>query len=176
MATAAAIRHFERVAASYTRLRDRWPLGALRRQEAQALATLTHIEPGARVLDAGCGDGTTLAHLADDGVRGVGIDITRPMAAQCRRRGFPVCVQDIEQLGFRAAFDWVLCIGSLEFTAEPFKAIRSLAGCLRPSGRLVLLFPRRNLLGHVYAAYHRAHGVRAWRFSRAEVAALLAAT
>ena len=173
MATQAVIRHFERVALDYPHLRERWPLGRWRRHEEHAVAALAQIAPGERVLDVGCGDGVTLTWLARVGARAVGVDVTRPMAAHCRRRGFDVCVQDMERLGFRACFDWVLCIGAMEFTAQPVLAVQSFATCLRPSGRLALLFPRRNLLGGLYAAYHRTHGIRARRFSREEITGLL---
>lgn len=175
MAREGAARHFEGVAGTYTELRGSWLNGVLRRQEQRAVRALAAIEPGAVVLDAGCGDGETLAWLGGLGARAFGFDLVEPMAAHCRRRGLEVCVQDMENPGFRPAFDWVLCIGSLEFTADPGRAIAGFASCLRRPGRLVLLFPRRGLLGRVYAAYHRSHGVDIWLFSRRDVERMLAA-
>jgi 2-polyprenyl-3-methyl-5-hydroxy-6-metoxy-1,4-benzoquinol methylase len=169
MRDADVVRHFTGVAAQYTRLRASWPLGMLRRQEIAALRELVRPQPGARVLDVGCGDGETLSWLTELGARPVGIDVVYAMAAHCRQRGLSVAVQDMEQLGVRARFDWVLCIGSLEFTAQPKQVIASLAACVRPHGRFVLLFPRRSWLGTLYATYHRAHGVRIRIFSNAEI-------
>ncbi|MBI4518887.1 MAG: class I SAM-dependent methyltransferase [Deltaproteobacteria bacterium] len=169
------VRHFERVAPGYGRLRARWPLGALQQQERLALQRLVHIEPGALVLDVGCGDGTTLAWVTACGGRGVGVDMSRSMALRCQRRGFVTCVQDMERLGFKPRFDWVLCIGVIEFAESPERSIRSLGDCVQPSGRLALLFPRRHWLGVLYAGYHRTHGVRIHLFRRNEVTALLSA-
>jgi SAM-dependent methyltransferase len=168
-----AAQHFERVAGDYARLRHLWPLGMLRRQEQRALRALVRVQPGERVLDAGCGDGETLAWLTAQRVQPVGVDVALGMAAHCRRRGFLVAVQDMECLGMRPCFDWVLCVGALEFTADPGHAIRSLASCLRPRGKLALLFPRRNWLTILYAAYHRAHGVRIRLFTCEDVSALM---
>jgi 2-polyprenyl-3-methyl-5-hydroxy-6-metoxy-1,4-benzoquinol methylase len=137
--------------------------------------TIARVEPGASVLDAGCGDGEMLAWLAAVGARAVGIDGARSMASRCHRRGFRVCVQDMQHLGFRGGFDWVFCIGSLEFVPDPQTALQSFVHCLRPGGRLALLFPNRNWLGVLYAAYHRKHGVRIHLFSQERMTALLGA-
>jgi Methyltransferase domain len=95
------------------------------------------------------------------------------MARVCSRQGFDVAVQDIEALGLRPVFAWVLCIGALEFVRDPARALASFADCLAPSGMLVLLYPRRGLLWTLYALYHLNHGARIHLFSRAEMSALL---
>jgi SAM-dependent methyltransferase len=172
--TAAARRHFAGVASRYTALRTRWPLGALRAQEERAVRALATVAAGQRALDVGCGDGATLAWLRECGAWAVGVDAVWGMAALARRSGAPTVVQDMEALGIRASFDWVLCIGALEFAASPAAAVAALAGCLGHRGRLVLLFPRRSPLGRVYAAYHRAHGLRIHLFDRDHMRALLA--
>jgi len=170
----AIVRHFERVADHYGRLRDIWPLGALRRSEQHALRKLVQVRAGERVLDAGCGNGETLAWLARCSARAIGVDMTPAMASVCKRRGFTVCVQNMERLGMRAVFDWVLCVGALEFTATPAAAIRNLADCLRPDGQLALLFPRRGPVGTLYSTYHRTHGLKIHLFTHEEVRVLLA--
>ena len=169
---AAARRHFEAAAAGYTRLRGRGINGWMRRQEQRAVAELARLEVGARVLDAGCGDGEILAWATSCGARAFGFDLAAPMALQCRARGLNVCVQDMEEVGFRTAFDWVLCIGSLEFTGAPARAMEELSRSLRRSGRLVLLYPRRSVLARVYARYHRRHGVPIRLFDRAQITEL----
>jgi 2-polyprenyl-3-methyl-5-hydroxy-6-metoxy-1,4-benzoquinol methylase len=150
-----------------------WPLGPLRAGEQRAVQAIARVEPGSRVLDAGCGDGEILAWLGTMGAWSVGIDVTRAMAHRCHGRGFRVCVQNMERLAFRDRFDWVFCIGSLEFVAQPQAVLHGFAQCLRPAGRLALLFPRRNWLGVLYAAYHRSHGVRVHLFSGEQMTALL---
>jgi SAM-dependent methyltransferase len=161
----AVAEHFQRVAPFYAEMRRRWPLEVLRRQEERAVRRLVRVRPGDLVLDAGCGAGETMGWLRACGARTIGIDRVFAMAARCRAEGFTVSVQDLERPAIRARFDWVLCIGALEFTGDPGVAIRNLAGCLRPAGRLALLFPRRNAPGALYRLYHRAHGVPIHLFS-----------
>ncbi len=166
-------RHFGHVAGGYARLRGTWPLAAIRRRERAALEALATIRAGDWVLDAGCGDGETLAWVEAQGAHAVGIDCSFAMASACRRRGHRVCVQDMDALGIRGRFDWVLCVGALEFTADPARATRNLAGCLRRGGRFVLLFPRRSVWGMLYQAYHRRHGVPVQLFSLDDIRGFL---
>jgi SAM-dependent methyltransferase len=169
MPAAEVVRHFERTAAGYGGFRSSGLLGALRREELQAVRELAPVQRGERVLDAGCGDGAVLEWLRAGGARAVGVDATPAMARECRRRRLPVSVQDLERLGVKRGFDWVLCIGALEFTTTPEVAVLNLAAALRPGGRLVLLFPRRGWLGRLYAGYHRAHGVAIRLFTAGEI-------
>jgi SAM-dependent methyltransferase len=171
MAVRGAARHFESAAAGYARFRNVGPLGLLRREEQRALHEFADVRPGDRVLDAGCGDGETMSWLHARGAKPFGVDLTHSMAATCRDRGFPVAVQDMEHLGVRSVFDWALCIGSLEFTEQPGKALAELSASLRAAGKLVLLFPRRTWFGRLYAFYHRAHGVSIKLFTHAEISA-----
>jgi SAM-dependent methyltransferase len=133
------------------------------------------VTPGDRVLDAGCGDGAILAWLRARGTRAVGVDLVWAMARRARDSGVPVVVQDFEALGVTPVFDWALCIGALEFAADPVRALRELCRCVRADGRLGLLFPRRSALTRLYAAYHRRHGVGTRLFSKREMAGHLVA-
>lgn len=173
MANEAARRHFAHAASGYTELRRRGVNGWLRRQEQRAVAELARFDAGVRVLDAGCGDGEILRWATAQGARAFGFDLVPEMAVTCRARGFDVCVQDMEDIGFQPGFDWVLCIGSLEFTPHPERALAGFVRCLRADGHLVLLYPRRGWLGSIYAAYHRRHGVPISLFDRDSLTALM---
>ena len=68
--------------------------------------------------------------------------------------------------GGLADFDTALCLNVLEYVAEPAETIRSLTGCLRPGGCLLMLVPQGPaLMGSV----DRGMGQKR-RFRRSEVA------
>ena len=172
MVDPAVARHFGDAASRYSRLRGSGLLGRVRSREQRAVRELTKVNPGATVLDAGCGDGATLEWLRDRRVRAIGIDLTWPMTRICAMRGLEVAVQDIEEIGLRPIFDWVLCIGSLEFVSNPARALKNLAACLAPTGTLVLLYPRKGPLGTLYSLYHRTHGTRIHLFNTDDISEL----
>ena len=132
MVDPAVTRHFSDTASRYSRLRGSGPLGWVRAREQKAFRELAEVAPGTTVLDAGCGDGATLEWLRERGARAVGIDLTWPMARICAASGLAVAVQDMEEIGLRPIFDWVLCIGSLEFVPSPERALKNLACMSRP--------------------------------------------
>ena len=55
-------------------------------QECRDIATLLSLEPGARVLDAGCGFGRSVGALARLGYEAVGVDISPAVIAEAERR------------------------------------------------------------------------------------------
>ena len=65
------------------------------------------IEPGERVLDLACGDGSLLAHLKQHRqVRGYGVEIDGEKVVACLRRGVNVIHVDLERglKGFEDGF------------------------------------------------------------------------
>ena len=174
MVDPAVARHFADSASRYTRFRGAGPLSWIRSREQSAFHELAEVKSGTTALDAGCGDGATLDWLGSRGARAVGIDLTLPMARVCATRGFEVAVQDIEELGLPPVFDWVLCIGALEFVPDPARALENLAACLAPTGTLVLLYPRKGPWGTLYALYHRTHGARIHLFNHDQMTELFA--
>jgi len=88
------------------------------------------IEPGARVLDLGCGEGELLYFLkTHKQVTGSGIERVEAKVAKCIEKGLTVLQgdinQEIEDYPDRA-FDYVILSQTLQQVYEPFQLIRSL--------------------------------------------------
>ena len=119
------------------------PLGLVALQRAT-------IQPGARVVDVGCGCGQTSLELAElVGPNGfvLGIDISQPMLNRARDRQQELGVTNLE---FRTAdaqthqfdrerFDIAFSRFGVMFFEDPTAAFRNLRTALRPNGRLTFL-------------------------------------
>ncbi len=95
-------------------------------------------QPGARVLDIGCGLGATLMYLRDiRGCRACGLAISAQMLSECR--GMPVLQAAGDILPFYdKCLDGIFCECVVSLLVEPPKAFREFCRVLRPAGWLVL--------------------------------------
>jgi SAM-dependent methyltransferase len=98
---------------------------------------------GKLVLEAGCGAGRFTEVMLDAGARVMAVDISSAVEANqanCGHRpGHAVAQADIEQLPFApGGFDVVVCIGVLQATPDPERAIAALCAQLKPGGLLVI--------------------------------------
>jgi methionine biosynthesis protein MetW len=100
------------------------------------------IEPGARVLDLGCGTGELLSYLKrNKGVKGTGIEKEEDKVARCISKGLSVLQGDINQEipDFPdKAFDYVVLSQTLQQVYEPAQLIMSI---LRIGQNGIVSFP-----------------------------------
>jgi len=100
------------------------------------------VEPGSRVLDIGCGDGSLLAILRDrKGVDGRGIEISREGVNACLTKGLAVIQGDADtDLADYPddAFDYVILSQTIQATRQPKVVLEHL---LRIGRRAIVSFP-----------------------------------
>ena len=130
---------------------ERWISGRERMDrslESISTAAIGRAAPGAgeRVLDVGCGCGTTslvIAGLVAPGGSVVGADISAPMVEVARGRagGAPVefLVADAATHRFGSSFDLLFSRFGVMFFAEPVAAFINLRAQLAPGGRMVFV-------------------------------------
>jgi SAM-dependent methyltransferase len=136
-----------------------------------ALAGRDPSSPRLRFLDAGCGTGANLLHLAARG-EAVGVDLSDDALRFCRRRGVAVARADLASLPFAdRTFDG---IGSFDvlyhaWVSDDRAALAELVRLLRPGGLLLVRVPALRIL---WGAHDEAVRSR-HRYTRSEVRALL---
>jgi SAM-dependent methyltransferase len=117
------------------------------RESGQELAKGLGITPGLKVLDLGCGDGTTALPMARLGADVLGVDIARNLVAAGNARvkdeGLSNCrfregdATNLEQLE-DASFDLVVSIFGAMFAPKPFDVAKEMVRVTRPGGRIVM--------------------------------------
>jgi len=115
---------------------------------ADALMPFACARPGERVLDIGCGCGTTTLRLgmavAPNGSV-VGVDISAPMLdvararAQAMNADIPFLESDAATHDFQPVFDLVFSRFGVMFFADPVAAFKNIRAALAPKGRLAFV-------------------------------------
>jgi SAM-dependent methyltransferase len=97
------------------------------------------LPPGAVVVDVGCGPGASLATIAGQGHRAVGIDFSPALARVAASAGTSTVVGDAEQLPISdGVADAVVIECVLSALPDKDRALAELHRVLRPGGALVL--------------------------------------
>jgi SAM-dependent methyltransferase len=121
----------------------------------------------ARILDAGCGTGNNLRHLAALGTA-VGVDVSEDAIRFSRDRGVAVARASVLALPFREqSFDLVTSFDVLyhQWVQDDAAAVRELVRVLAPGGLLLVRVPAlRMLWGAHDEAVHSRH-----RYTRGEL-------
>jgi len=122
-------------------------IAATMRDSGEALVRALGIKRGAKVLDLGCGDGTTAIPAARLGAEVLGVDIARNLLEAGARRAE---AQGLSNLRFRhgdathiaavedRSFDWVVSIFGAMFAPKPFDVAKEMVRVTRPGGRIVM--------------------------------------
>ena len=122
-------------------------IAAFMRQSGEALVKSLGIIPPLRVLDLGCGDGTTAVPLAILGAEVVGIDIAKNLVDAGNKRAVDA---GLSQLTFQEgdacslqgvsdhSFDLTLSVFGAMFAPKPFDVAREMVRVTKPGGRIVM--------------------------------------
>jgi ubiquinone/menaquinone biosynthesis C-methylase UbiE len=122
-------------------------IAATMRASGEALVEAIGVTTGMKVLDLGCGDGTTAVPAAKRGADVLGVDISRPLVEAANRRtkelglanltvreGDASDLQGLEH----ARFDLVVSIFGAMFAPKPFEVAKEMVRVTRPGGRIVM--------------------------------------
>src|SRR5256884_1142420 len=117
------------------------------RESGHTLVERLGITKGMKVLDLGCGDGTTALPAAKLGADVMGVDIARNLVEAGNKRaaelGLTNCsfqegdASNLEQLPDRT-FDLVISIFGAMFAPKPFDVAKEMVRVTRPGGRIVM--------------------------------------
>src|ERR1700741_4873077 len=117
------------------------------RESGEALVQRIGVSKGLKVLDLGCGDGTTAIPAAKLGAHVLGVDIARNLVEAGNRR---VKQEGISQISFQQGdasdlkdlasntFDMVVSIFGAMFAPKPSDVAKEMVRVAKPGGRIVM--------------------------------------
>ena len=105
-----------------------------------AVLALLNPQPGERVLDVGCGEGTLTGKIVDAGATVVGIDASSDMISAARARGLDARIGDAEHLTFEGEFDAVFSNAALHWVRDHDAMLAGVRRALKTGGRFVAEF------------------------------------
>jgi SAM-dependent methyltransferase len=122
-------------------------VAAIMRTAGETFVKTLDVSPGMKVLDLGCGDGTTAVPLAQLGAEVTGIDIASNLVAAGNRRaealgltnlhfqeGDACCLEGVAD----DSFDLSLSVFGAMFAPKPFDVAREMVRVTKPGGRVVM--------------------------------------
>jgi SAM-dependent methyltransferase len=122
-------------------------VAAAMRESGEALVKDVGIAPGLKVLDLGCGDGTTALPSARLGAEVLGVDIASNLVEAGNKRaaqeGLSNCrfqegdASDLSGLEAKT-FDRVISIFGAMFAPKPFDVAKEMVRVTKPGGRIVM--------------------------------------
>ena len=122
-------------------------IAATMRESGEAVVAGLGITPGLKVLDLGCGDGTTALPAARQGADVLGVDIARNLVEAGNKRAHAEGLTNVRfqhgdatnlsELADRD-FDLVVSIFGAMFAPKPFDVAREMVRVTRPGGRIVM--------------------------------------
>jgi SAM-dependent methyltransferase len=117
------------------------------RESGEALVGRIGVSRGMRVLDLGCGDGTTAVPEARLGAEVLGVDIARNLVEAGKRRAAALGLNnlkfqegdatDLKELADQS-FDLVVSVFGAMFAPKPFDVAREMVRVTKPGGRIVM--------------------------------------
>jgi SAM-dependent methyltransferase len=122
-------------------------IAATMRGSGEALVNSLGVRPGMKVLDVGCGDGTTALPAARLGADVLGVDIAANLVEAARQRaaaeGLSNCrfeegdASNLERLADKS-FDLAVSIFGAMFAPRPFDVAKEMVRVTKPGGRIVM--------------------------------------
>jgi SAM-dependent methyltransferase len=116
-------------AADYARV------GAFVAELGQAALDLLDPQPGERILDVGCGEGTLTLKIIERGATVLGIDSSPEMIEAARAKGVDALLLPAEDIQFFAEFDAAFSNATLHWVLQKDQAGRAIFRALKPGAR-----------------------------------------
>lgn len=127
-----------------------------------AVFDLLNPQPGERILDLGCGEGSLTERIVAAGATVVGVDTSPAMITGATARGLDARLVNAEQLPFDREFDAVFSNAVLHWVLDHDSMLAGVNRGLKPGGRFVAEFGGYGNIAAIETAIRAALTRRGW--------------
>ena len=110
-------------------------VGSFVAQLGGAALDLLDPQPGERILDVGCGEGTLTKKIIERGATVLGVDNSPEMIAAAQAKGVDAVLMAAEDIPFSVEFDAAFSNATLHWVLEKEQAARGIFRALKSGGR-----------------------------------------
>ena len=142
---------------NYNWFRQSGPFSYILKKEMNSVKLILDSIEYKSILDVGCGTGIYTSIIPKDKFY-MGIDPDIEMYQFCLSKKIKCYNASIENFIAEDKFDVVLFSGSFEFIENKFSAINKCAKILNKNGKIIIITPRRCMIGYIYAIFHNIIG------------------
>ena len=128
-----------------------------------AVLELLSPQPGERILDLGCGEGSLTERIVAAGASVVGVDVSEDMVAGARARSLDARVMDAVRLSFDGEFDAVFSNAALHWVRDHDAMLAGVYRALKPGGRFVAEFGGHGNIAAIQVAIRSVLARRQWK-------------
>lgn len=127
-----------------------------------AVFALLNPQPGERILDLGCGEGSLTEKILVAGARVVGVDASAEMVAAAKARGLDARLITAERLPFENEFDAVFSNAVLHWVRDHDAMLAGVHRALKSGGRFVAEFGGHGNIAAIQVAIRSVLAHRGW--------------
>lgn len=160
---------FDRAAKHYEKIFSIPFLKFLKQKEMNSVKDMLGDISSKTILDAGCGTGIYSVYFKKFTKKIICVDVSKKMIKKAKRKKLKSIIYDLSNFYLNERFDIVFLLGVLEFSDNTEKEIKNIKILLKKNGILIILFPIRSSLGHLYKFFHSIFGTKIKLFDVKEV-------
>lgn len=161
-------KYFDSVSEEYNTNSQRVFWAFIREKESKAILRLLPKSGMEKILELGSGGGFYTKRLRDAFPMAniTCVDFSEKMheknnVIDCEKK----CA-DFTEIDFEEKFNLIFSAGALEFIRDPYAFLKKIGKFLVPGGSILILVPRKSVLGLAYKFFHFLHSVRVHLFKR----------
>ena len=163
--------YFDNKAKYYTASSESLPWSFLRSMEKKVVVSMIRNIENKTVLEYGAGTGFYSKLLLREKVKNLTVvDSSEEMMKNFSKTSkVTKVVSFAEKLNLNRTFDFIICLGMLEFVKDPLAVIKNFKKHSNRKTFILILVPKKNIFGWAYKYFHLINGNRITLFSQSKI-------